>query len=329
MEFIDSLPMKLARRRALDFGCGVGRLTQALCKYFQHCIGVDIAPSMIELARKFNRYGDRCEYRENPFDDLHEFDNDQFDFIYSNIVLQHMEPRYSERYVQEFVRVLSPEGLAVFQIPAKPSAPENTRPSPNSPFAARIEVAQSRILADAAMPIRIRARVMNVSQGSWPKEGSNFPFHLGNHWLTADGQMLQTDDARANLDFEVKPSESIELELSVTAPAVPGGYLLELDMVQEMVTWFKDKGSETVRVPVTVKPKLASGNDPDATPSDFPAKGLAEPGKVSDDHGIEMYFVTQERVVQLIESRGGKIVEIHEDGAAGPHFVSCRYWISK
>ena len=36
------------RLRALDFGCGMGRLTQALCDHFAECDGVDVAPSMIE-----------------------------------------------------------------------------------------------------------------------------------------------------------------------------------------------------------------------------------------------------------------------------------------
>lgn len=32
---LDALSLPLARRRALDFGCGVGRITTALCRYFE------------------------------------------------------------------------------------------------------------------------------------------------------------------------------------------------------------------------------------------------------------------------------------------------------
>ena len=43
-----SLGLKLHYRGpALDFGCGVGRLTQALCNHFDECRGVDISPTMI------------------------------------------------------------------------------------------------------------------------------------------------------------------------------------------------------------------------------------------------------------------------------------------
>src|SRR3954469_20911993 len=39
---------------ALDFGCGIGRLTQALARRFSSSWGVDISPTMISLARQAN-----------------------------------------------------------------------------------------------------------------------------------------------------------------------------------------------------------------------------------------------------------------------------------
>jgi 2-polyprenyl-3-methyl-5-hydroxy-6-metoxy-1,4-benzoquinol methylase len=38
-----------ATGRALDFGCGVGRLTQPLALMFDEAIGVDASPTMIDL----------------------------------------------------------------------------------------------------------------------------------------------------------------------------------------------------------------------------------------------------------------------------------------
>jgi ubiquinone/menaquinone biosynthesis C-methylase UbiE len=95
MDYVGSLPVKMRRGEALDFGCGVGRVTQALCKYFDHCSGVDIAGSMIRLANEYNRHDNRCRYYLNGAEDLRMFSEDRFDLIYSNIVLQHMEPEYS------------------------------------------------------------------------------------------------------------------------------------------------------------------------------------------------------------------------------------------
>ena len=59
MNRAEALGFPVRREAALDFGCGVGRLTQALCAWFERCCGVDIAPSMIELARGYNTHGGR------------------------------------------------------------------------------------------------------------------------------------------------------------------------------------------------------------------------------------------------------------------------------
>ena len=89
--------------KALDFGCGVGRCTQAFARFFSGCVGVDIAPSMINLAEKFNPYPDSVSYVTNGVDDLSQFADDEFDFVYSARVLQHMPPSISMRYIEEFL----------------------------------------------------------------------------------------------------------------------------------------------------------------------------------------------------------------------------------
>ena len=117
LQYVESKHPLRARRRALDFGCGVGRLSQALAEHFDEVKGVDISPSMLEHARGYNRFGDRCQYVLNERSDLSVFPDQSFDLIYSMITLQHMPPRYSLRYIREFVRVLAPEGVLLFQLP--------------------------------------------------------------------------------------------------------------------------------------------------------------------------------------------------------------------
>ncbi len=109
-----------ATGRALDFGCGVGRLTQALATHFERVDGVDISATMVEHARNFNRHGERCAYHVNTVPDLARFADGTFDFVYSNITLQHIPPEASERYIGEFMRVLGPGGVALFQVPDGP-----------------------------------------------------------------------------------------------------------------------------------------------------------------------------------------------------------------
>ena len=117
--FAATLNYPIKGERALDFGCGVGRLTQALAPYFQEVYGVDIAISMIEQAREFCPEGLKCKFFLNQKDDLSQFDSGSFDFIYSNITLQHIRPEFSYKYIQEFMRILRPGGLMVFQLPEK------------------------------------------------------------------------------------------------------------------------------------------------------------------------------------------------------------------
>jgi ubiquinone/menaquinone biosynthesis C-methylase UbiE len=113
---------QLAKRQALDFGCGVGRLTQALAGKFDHVTGVDIAVDMVALARQHNRHGERVTYVHNPAADLACFADGSFDLVLSLITLQHVAPEYSRRYLAEFVRVCAPGGIAYFQVPASASA---------------------------------------------------------------------------------------------------------------------------------------------------------------------------------------------------------------
>jgi SAM-dependent methyltransferase len=104
---------------ALDFGCGMGRLTQGLAPHFERVTGLDISEAMLELARGHNRFGDKVRYLHNDRPDLSCFADGTFDFVYSVITLQHVAPEYSRRYIAEFLRVLAPGGVALFQIPAR------------------------------------------------------------------------------------------------------------------------------------------------------------------------------------------------------------------
>jgi SAM-dependent methyltransferase len=104
--------------RALDFGCGVGRLTLALAEHFEHVTGVDIAPSMLELARRHASGRDNVTYVLNEVDDLAQLPPDHFDLVLSDITLLHIEPEQSLSYVAEFVRVCRPGGAVRFQLPS-------------------------------------------------------------------------------------------------------------------------------------------------------------------------------------------------------------------
>ena len=148
MAYLRSLGLNVPARRALDFGSGLGRTTQALADHFDEVVGVDVAPSMIEQARQHNRHGTRCAFLLHQSDDLGLFGEGDFSFVYSNIVLQHIRPRYTRRYVREFLRVLSADGVALFQLPSHPAA--------GLPRAGRLRRLPGPLWATVAAPPSVR-----------------------------------------------------------------------------------------------------------------------------------------------------------------------------
>lgn len=107
--------------RVLDFGCGVGRLTRAWSVKFSHCVGVDVSAEMVRLAQQLNKGFPNCEFVTNDSDHL-PFPDDSFDLVSSFIVLQHLSSqREILAWIAEFVRVLRPGGVIIFQLPDRPS----------------------------------------------------------------------------------------------------------------------------------------------------------------------------------------------------------------
>jgi SAM-dependent methyltransferase len=119
MSICEEVGHPVERERALDFGCGVGRLTRPLAGHFGEVYGMDISPRMIELAQWFNQKLDNCRFVLNGQGSLSMFPAGYFDLIYTINVLQHLSGRPQiEHYLEEFIRTLKPRGLLVFQLPA-------------------------------------------------------------------------------------------------------------------------------------------------------------------------------------------------------------------
>ena len=121
--YLDARGLTHRRRRALDFGCGAGRLTHALAHYFDEVIGVDIAASMIDVATQLHASKPNIEFRVNTSNRLESVASDSIDLVYTLLVLQHIPPRYVREYLAEFVRVLTPGGVLVFQLPSGDALP--------------------------------------------------------------------------------------------------------------------------------------------------------------------------------------------------------------
>lgn len=287
--------------RALDFGCGVGRLSRAVSEHVERVVGVDIASTMVERARQLNDRPERVEFV--GYDGLRlPFGDDEFDSAVSLIVIQHIPPAAQLRVLLELNRVVRPGGVLVFQAPSGPRAVR--------PVGAESRRADVRILdAPAALrpgeTARVRVRVRNDSPEPWP---SGQRIKLGNRWF-AGPALVVPDDARAELGNTLGPGASVELVVVVTAPEEPGDYRLGVDMLQESVAWWSEPGpaaETTVRV------------TPDAA---------EEPGGEPGSGDIEMHSLPERLVQAFFEHCGGRVIAAEPDELAGGDWDSRTYLI--
>ena len=151
----------------------------------------------------------------------------------------------------EILATVKPYTLAIAKEPPRPRTP-----LPHEAFRAELSVVSAPRDFQAKERAPMRIRVKNVSPITWlarERGGGPFQVSLGNHWLDPSGKTLINDDGRSALLRDLKPGDTTELFLAVNSPPRPGNYILEIDMLQEGVSWFGLVGSPTVRLPVEVR----------------------------------------------------------------------------
>lgn len=104
--------------RALDFGCGTGRLTLALAARFREIVGLDVSAGHLKLARERAAATGTQNARFEAITEIADLDKWRgFDFILSRIVLQHNPPPIMAALLEKLLLALNPGGTAVIQIP--------------------------------------------------------------------------------------------------------------------------------------------------------------------------------------------------------------------
>lgn len=106
VQYVDDIVARLERAtgarpsgRALDFGCGVGRLAEAMSAHAE-TTGYDISPGMLAKARE---NGGKAQY-------VDVLPDGPFDWINSFIVFQHIPPERGMALFEQLLARLSPGG---------------------------------------------------------------------------------------------------------------------------------------------------------------------------------------------------------------------------
>lgn len=126
----------------------------------------------------------------------------------------------------------------------------------------------------------IAVSVKNISPVVWRKSKQS-GISLGNHWFFPNWKVVFWSDGRVALAEDLPPNAEVVLSLSVKVPEGVGEYILQLDLVEEGVIWFHQKGSKTTQVKVKVS------NQP------VPNFSVSQLEKVKADLGLSRSLLSQ------------------------------------
>jgi SAM-dependent methyltransferase len=100
----------LPRGRALDHGCGVGRLSLTLAREFDRVVGLDVSPSMLAEARENAGRSKATNLQFALADDDLSKAAGAFDFVNSYMVLQHVRVRRGLAILSRLIGKVKPGG---------------------------------------------------------------------------------------------------------------------------------------------------------------------------------------------------------------------------
>lgn len=313
-EWMDKHGYPKKRGAALDFGCGVGRYTQALCEYFDLSVGVDIAPSMIAKAKEYNQHGKNCVYRVNDSADLSIFRDETFDLVHTKHVLQHIRPHVSQRYVAEFVRILKQGGLAVFHCPSTKSQ----FAYPESGVECRLESLCDSVAMETRSRTGVPVRITNTCDHPiGVSDTINSPVRILHHWLDkATGQVQMRHGYQNVPKLMLEPGESFEFDYDAPAPPKAGDYMLVLEPATYLGQSLAKSEGDLIMVNANVSP------NPEAEVG-------ANEGVAAERPRSEMHCLPVDAVKQIVKMAGGKVLEAESSQIRPGALVSSTYYVTK
>jgi hypothetical protein len=132
-----------------------------------------------------------------------------------------------------------PSGVTAHVSRAESDRLWEARPVSAGAYRAQIEPYVDEIGFAPAESRHVLFRVRNDGDELWPGGLHRQPaIRASYRWLEPDGTVIVDEGARTGFPRAVAPGEAVLMPLHVDAPAAPGEYLLEVDLVHEHVRWF-------------------------------------------------------------------------------------------
>ncbi len=149
-------------------------------------------------------------------------------------------------------------------------------------------------------------RFENLGTETWPWDADLGPtIRASYRWRNLSGTLVTSDGLRSAFPADVPPGAAAVVPLDVIAPQLPGGYMLEVDLVHEWVRWF-ESGAEPVYV--LVEPRTQSARLRRRLPG-LPRRGRG--GEVP--HTIHRIWLGEEEMPDELRRYGEGWAEQHPD----------------
>ncbi len=120
-----------------------------------------------------------------------------------------------------------------------------------------LEVRTTQRRVKAGERIKLECKAMNTGKLNWLQASKSFgSVWFGMSTISRGDGLSEPGSFASPLPLEetngLLPGKSINFQIELDAPAAPGNYTMEFDLVAQQVAWFQNCGSQTVKINVEV-----------------------------------------------------------------------------
>jgi GT2 family glycosyltransferase len=166
--------------------------------------------------------------------------------------------RLYDRWLIHFKHPSIPSNLRAGDNVAAPRRGKSV-PAPGDDFyKAKLLPLKLPIILEAGHSGSASIEISNLSHSTWEaatqEPDGRGSVRLSYHWYKDDRALIQWDGERTNLPHDLRPSDSVTVDMPILIPFEPGTYILEIALIHEGIRWFDQNGGTSARSTVEVEP---------------------------------------------------------------------------